>query len=98
VTAQVGVAYSSGLAATGGVLPHMFSIVSGSLSPGLTVSPSPDAIRGTPTTVGTSNFTAQVVDSAASEDFHLGDFPGKGHKAAREAHNQHGELSLHRRR
>jgi hypothetical protein len=76
----------------------MFSIVSGSLPPGLTLSPSPDAIRGTPTTASTSNFIAQVVDSTGSEDFHLGDFPGKGHKAAREAHNRQGELSLHRRR
>jgi hypothetical protein len=76
----------------------MFSIVSGSLPPGLTLSPSPETIRGAPTTAGTSNFTAQVVDSAGIEDFHLGDFPEKGYKAAREAHIRHGELSLHRRR
>ncbi len=62
-TGQVGVAYSSALLATGGVPPYTFSIISGSLPPGLTLNPSTGAITGTPTTYGTFNFTAKVVDS-----------------------------------
>ncbi len=62
-TAQVGVAYSSALVASGGVAPYTFSITSGSLPPGLTLNTSTGAITGTPTTAGTYNFTAQVVDS-----------------------------------
>ena len=62
-TAQVGVAYSSALIATGGVAPYTFSITSGSLPPGLTLNTSTGAITGTPTTAGTYNFTSQVVDS-----------------------------------
>ncbi len=62
-TAQLGVAYSSVLNAAGGVPPYTFSIISGSLPPGLLLNSSTGAITGTPTTVGTYNFTAQVVDS-----------------------------------
>ena len=62
-TAQVGVSYTSAFTATGGVAPYTFSIASGSLPPGLTLNPSTGAITGTPTTAGTYNFTAQVVDS-----------------------------------
>ncbi len=62
-TGQVGVAYSSALVATGGVPPYTFSIITGSLPAGLTLNPSTGAITGTPTTSGTFNFTAQVVDS-----------------------------------
>jgi YVTN family beta-propeller protein/uncharacterized repeat protein (TIGR03803 family) len=62
-TAQVGVAYSSALAASGGVAPYTFSITSGSLPPGLTLNTSTGAITGTSTTAGTYNFTAKVVDS-----------------------------------
>ncbi|MGO9540968.1 MAG: choice-of-anchor tandem repeat GloVer-containing protein [Terriglobales bacterium] len=62
-TAQAGVAYSSALTAMGGVAPYTFSIASGALPPGLTLNTSTGAITGTPTTVGTYNFTAQVADS-----------------------------------
>ncbi len=65
-TGQVGVAYSSALVATGGVPPYTFSITSGSLPPGLSLNPSTGAITGTPTTYGTFNFTAQVVDSTGT--------------------------------
>ena len=66
-TAQVGIAYSSALVASGGVPPYTFSIISGSLPPGLTLNASTGAITGTPTQAGTFNFTAQVVDSTGSK-------------------------------
>ena len=50
--AQVGMFFSSKLVATGGVPPYTFSIVSGSLPPGLTLNTSTGAITGTPTTAG----------------------------------------------
>jgi YVTN family beta-propeller protein len=62
-TAQLGVVYNSALAASGGVAPYTFSIISGSLPPGLTLNTSTGAITGTPTTGGTNNFTVQVTDS-----------------------------------
>jgi len=62
-TAQVGVAYSSALVASGGVAPYSFSITSGSLPSGLTLNSSTGAITGTPTTAATYSFTAQVADS-----------------------------------
>jgi hypothetical protein len=63
-TAQVGMAYSSGLVATGGTSPYKYSISSGSLPPGLTLNTSTGAITGTPTTTGTYNYTGKVVDSS----------------------------------
>jgi hypothetical protein len=59
----VGVAYSATLAANGGTLPYTWSIT-GSLPGGLTLNATTGGIAGTPTTAGTFNFTAQVVDAA----------------------------------
>jgi hypothetical protein len=64
---QVGVAYSSALVASGGTLSYTnYSIISGSLPPGLTLNPTTGAITGTPTTAGPFSFTAQVKDSAGA--------------------------------
>jgi hypothetical protein len=63
-TGQVGVAYKSSLVASGGVPPYTFSITSGGLPPGLTLNGSTGAITGTPTTAGSFDFTAMVVDSS----------------------------------
>jgi hypothetical protein len=63
-TALVGVPYSSGLVATGGVAPYTYSIIGGSLPPGLTLNPANGVISGTPTLAGSYSFTAQVVDSS----------------------------------
>lgn len=63
--ATVGVSYSATLAATGGTTPYGWAIASG-LPPGLTLNVTTGAIIGTPTTAGTSVFTAQVTDSGST--------------------------------
>jgi len=62
----VGIAYSQTLAATGGTTPYTWSLQSGSLPAGLSLVASTGAITGTPTTAGTSNFTAKVTDNVAA--------------------------------
>lgn len=64
----VGVAYSATLAATGGVQPYTWSVVSGTLPAGLTLNPQTGAIGGTPSMAGTSTFAAQVADSQSPAD------------------------------
>jgi hypothetical protein len=62
-TAQVGVAYSSGLTAAGGVAPYTFS-TTGSPPAGLTLNSGTGALAGTPSIAGPVTFTAQVVDTS----------------------------------
>jgi hypothetical protein len=50
--------------ATGGLLPLHWSISAGSLPAGLTLDPNAGSLSGTPTSLGTSNFTVMVADSA----------------------------------
>ena len=64
VTATVGVAYASYLAASGGTTPYSWSIASGSLPPGLTLSTN-GLLQGTSWAVGT--YAATVVVQDASE-------------------------------
>ena len=59
---QVGAAYTTALAAAGGTAPYSFSILSGTLPAGLTLSASTGMISGIPTAGGTSTFSAQVQD------------------------------------
>ena len=59
-------AYNAMLAATGGVTPYTWSLVSGALPGGLSLSPSTGAIIGTPTGAGVSTFTVKVTDSEGS--------------------------------
>jgi hypothetical protein len=64
----VGSAYSTTLAATGGVLPyHNWTISSGSLPPGLGINPTTGVISGTPSAgdSGTYTFSVTVQDSAS---------------------------------
>ena len=61
----VNVAYTAALSASGGTTPYTWSIVGGSLPPGLTLNTSSGAITGTPTAAGTFNFTAQVSDASS---------------------------------
>ncbi|MHC4713164.1 MAG: putative Ig domain-containing protein, partial [Planctomycetota bacterium] len=65
---DVDVAYSQTLAATGGVQPYTWSIISGDLPAGLSLSSSTGQISGTPSTYGTSNFTVQVTDDQSPAD------------------------------
>jgi hypothetical protein len=62
--ANDGTSYSATLMATGGSSPYTWSVASGSLPRGLSLSPS-GTISGTPTVGGTSNFTVQVTDSSS---------------------------------
>ncbi len=62
---QVGVAYSSTLAATGGTQPYTWAVTSGSLPTGLALNASSGAITGTPTAnVTGSAVTFKVADSS----------------------------------
>ena len=61
---EVGIPYTTSFTATGGVMPYTFSIASGTLPAGLSISAATGVVSGTPTTPGTSNFTVQVQDSA----------------------------------
>ena len=58
------VAYSAALAATGGTPPYTWSVASGSLPPGLTLTAAGGAISGAPTASGTFGFTVQVTDAS----------------------------------
>jgi hypothetical protein len=63
--AQVGKAYTARLTATGGTSPLTWSITSGSLPAGLSLTPSSGVIAGTPTAaVGSVALTFAVVDSS----------------------------------
>ncbi|MBB4656325.1 uncharacterized protein YhjY with autotransporter beta-barrel domain [Xanthomonas sp. F14] len=57
-----GSAYNQVLTASGGVAPYRYSIASGTLPAGLTLT-SDGTLSGTPTTQGTSSFTIAVADA-----------------------------------
>jgi uncharacterized repeat protein (TIGR01451 family) len=59
----VGVAYNRSLHGVGGTAPYRFSVTSGSLPPGLTLS-SGGAFSGTPTAAGTYSFRVRAVDAS----------------------------------
>ena len=67
----VGTAYSTQLSASGGVSPYVFSVNSGNLPAGLSMSTA-GAITGTPTTATTASFQAKAVD--ANSDFGTRDY------------------------
>ncbi len=58
--------YSFQIAASGGVLPYTWTLLSGTLPAGLSLA-SNGQITGTPTTQQTTTFTAQVTDSGAKD-------------------------------
>jgi hypothetical protein len=59
----VGIAYSQTLVATGANAPYRFSVVSGKLPAGLTIS-SGGVLSGTPSAGGTFSFTVKATDSS----------------------------------
>jgi Putative Ig domain len=65
--ATLGVAYDAFVNATGAPAPFTWSVISGSLPPGLSFETSSSStsaeITGTPTVLGISNFSVQVTDS-----------------------------------
>jgi hypothetical protein len=63
--AAKGSTYSANLTALGGTSPYSWSIASGQLPTGLTLS-STGVITGTPSASGEFNFTVQVTDSSAT--------------------------------
>jgi hypothetical protein len=64
--ANLGVAYSATLTASGGQSPYTFAVTTGSLPTGLTLNSTTGAISGTPTAAGTFAFTVTVTDSATN--------------------------------
>ncbi len=62
-TAILDTQYQQSLTAFGGIGPYSWSVSSGTLPAGLTLSPVSGSITGTPTTDGSSTFTIQVGDS-----------------------------------
>jgi len=63
--AAVGSAYSTTITAGGGVSPYTFSVISGSLPAGLTLSTG-GSISGTPTAGGLFNFTVRATDASGA--------------------------------
>jgi len=61
----VGTSYSQTFRAAGGTSPYTWSVASGSLPGGLTLSVS-GSLSGTPSATGSFNFTIRVADSSAS--------------------------------
>jgi hypothetical protein len=64
-TAKLQSSYSASLAASGGNQPYTWSIASGNLPAGLSLTGSTGKISGTPTQSGSFGFTAKVVDSSS---------------------------------
>ncbi len=67
---SVGTYYSQSIYASGGTPPYTWTILSGSLPAGLSLS-STGVIRGTPTATGTNGFTANVMDAAGGSAIQL---------------------------
>jgi hypothetical protein len=65
---QVGTAYNQSLTGSSGQSPYTFTVSSGALPPGLTLT-SNGSITGTPTTAGAFSFTVTATDSTSPTPF-----------------------------
>jgi hypothetical protein len=63
--ATFGAAYTTPLAATGGITPYTWTISQGALPTGLAISSTTGAITGSPTAGGTSSFSVTLTDSGS---------------------------------
>ena len=63
--ATFGAAYSTPLAATGGITPYTWTISQGALPTGLAISSTTGAITGVPTSAGIASFTVTLTDSGS---------------------------------
>lgn len=61
---QVNQPYSQTISVSNGTAPFKFSVISGSLPPGLSLDPTGGAIQGTPTAAASYNFRISVSDQA----------------------------------
>ena len=68
--------YNAVLTVSGGAPPYQFSIVSGTLPPGISLNPSTGSFTGQPTQAGSYTFTVRVTDSPG---------PGQGSQSYRVA-------------
>ncbi len=66
-TGYNGVPYAETISATGGATPYSFAVTAGSLPTGLSLS-SAGALTGTPSAIGTFNFTVTVTDADLETD------------------------------
>src|SRR3984957_12183820 len=65
---EVSIAYSDQLTASGGTGALTWSVSSGTLPPGLTLSSSTGLLSGTPTTAGSYPFTVKITDTTGGSD------------------------------
>src|SRR5262249_47728612 len=63
---RVGITFRQSLIPNGGLAPYSFTLVSGSLPPGVTLSTTSGILSGTPTTAGTFVFTVRATDSTSA--------------------------------
>jgi len=62
----MGTLYTAVLVASGGAPPYVWSVSSGSVSPGLNLEPGTGILSGTPSSAGTFQFTVTLTDSTAA--------------------------------
>jgi hypothetical protein len=66
--ATVNVSYAVNYSVSGGASPYAYTLVTGTLPPGLSLNGSTGKISGTPTTVGSYQFTVKATDSNGNSD------------------------------